>query len=505
MDTTKSLNSLIKVLKEKNLLIKTVNLRDKAIRIRKLTYNSRQVEPGTLFFCKGIHFKSEYLKLALEEGALAYISEIEYDVDLPHIIVKDIRIAMSHLAAFFYNYPDRKLKMIGVTGSKGKSTTVLYIKKILDDWLSSQSKKPCGVMSTISVYNGENTFEPTLTTPEALELYQHLNTAVKSNLEFFVMEISSQALKYNRVLGVDYDLVCLLNIGRDHISPNEHPDFEDYIQSKLSIFSLAPHAFYNKSIDFLPRVEKAIADAGLAAHSFSAVDKSADYYPTNIYYQKEDCYFTQNNIEYSLPTISLYNVENALCAIAVAKFFQVPEEIIAKALKTIVIPGRDQFFYTVDNKIIAYVSYAHNQLSFEKSYQTILQHFPEYKIVSLFGASGNKGLNRIQDLPAVAGPNSDFIYFIPDDPGYRKHEEIAKEMALYLPDHSCNYKITETREAAIKEAFAKAKQSEKKTLLFIAGKGEEHYQMIGDKAELIPSDLEISEKLVTDYNLLYES
>lgn len=500
METGKSLKSLLNILKEKNSLEKTLNFKDESSLVFNLTFDSRQVNSTSLFFCKGALFKEEYLLSAFKNGALACVSEKEYDLAIPQIIVKDIRLAMAYLAAFFYDYPDRKLKMIGITGSKGKSTTTLYIKQILDNYLAAQNKKSCGIISTISVYDGKDSFEPTLTTPEALDLYKHLANAVESNIEYFVMEISSQALKYHRVTGLEFDIVCLLNIGRDHISPNEHPDFDDYLQSKLSIFSLSNQAFYSKDIDLLDKVESAIKSVKKESHSFSTSDPSADCFARNIYCKDEYCYFTVEDIEYSLSSISLYNIENALCAISIAKALHIPKETISSALRSIVIPGREQFFYTSDKKIICFVSYAHNQLSFEKSFQTIRENFPEYKIVSLFGASGNKGLNRIQDLPTVAASNSDFIYFIPDDPAYRKHHEIGEEMAKYLPDSFSNYKIVESREDAIIEAFYKAKHSKDKTLLFIAGKGDEHYQIINGKAVPIQSDLEISESLVVEYN-----
>ncbi len=465
-----------------------------------ITFDSRKVQSGGIFFCKGEHFKAEYLIMAKNKGALLYISETKYEIDLPCLLVSDIRLAMSSVAACFYDHPDQKLKLIGITGSKGKSTTVLYLKNILDQWLASLHKKPCGIISTIALYNGSESYEPTLTTPEALDIYGHLANAVASGLEYFVIEISSQALKYQRVAGLDFQIVCLLNLGRDHISPNEHPDYEDYIQSKLKIFDLGKTAVYNKEMDFVERAEKRIRDNQLKKISFSAENPGADYPAEKISTKAGRCRFDLFNQQYELQSIGLYNVENALCAIAVSEQLKVPQKFIRSALAQTVIPGRENLFYSSDHKIICFVSYAHNKLSFEKSFLTIKKNFPEYKIVAIFGASGSKGLNRIEDLPQIAGQFADSIYFVPDDPGYRKQQEIGREMAAHLPAGSPPYHIFDVREDAIRQAFSIAQDQVTPSLLFIAGKGEEHYQIIEGKPVPIRSDLEIAEELINAYN-----
>ncbi|NLJ70905.1 MAG: UDP-N-acetylmuramyl-tripeptide synthetase [Clostridiaceae bacterium] len=497
MKNTKNTNDLLNVLIAKQLLLDS-NAAN--ITIKKITFDSRQVEPGTLFFCKGANFKKQYLLDAQAKGAVAYISEVDYKIELPRIIVKDIRLAMSYLGKEFYNQPDRKLKLIGVTGSKGKSTTVSYVKAILDHWLAKQNKQPCGIISTIETFDGIINEESTITTPEALDLFNHLANAVQSDLEYMVLEVSSQALKYNRVTGIEFDIVSLLNLGRDHISPLEHPSYEDYVESKLRIFQMSDTAVFSKDMENINLVEQEIDKLGIHGISYSTQSDNCDYFADNIDFYSDSNHFTVNSTHYSLPGIGSYNIENALCAIALTEFFGIPKSESAAALKNIETLGRDNLYITYDKKIICHVSYAHTSLSFDKSFETIEQHFPDYQLIALFGASGSKGLNRIDDLPKSAAKHADFVYLIPDDPGFREHSEIADEMSKHLLEADCPYKIVEQREAGIREAFELAVKSNKKSLLFIAGKGSEHYQMIGNTPVPINSDVDVASKLVSDYN-----
>ena len=166
-----------------------------------LTYNSKETLQNTLFICKGAAFKPEYLNEAVKNGAICYISETKYETEkeVPYIIVKDIRKAMPVLSNKFFNEPWKYNNLIGIGGTKGKSTSVYYMKAVVDDYLAAQNKKDSAVISTIDIYDGVIKKESHITTPEAVELQGHIRNAVNSGMEFLQMEVSSQALKYGRV------------------------------------------------------------------------------------------------------------------------------------------------------------------------------------------------------------------------------------------------------------------------------------------------------------------
>lgn len=223
-----------------------------------LTYDSREVTEGTLFICKGAAFKAEYLDAAIEKGAIAYVSEVKYETkeDVPYFLVDDIRKAMPPLAEKFNNAPWKKLTITGIGGTKGKSTSAYYMKAIVDDYMEATGGKESAVLSSIDIYDGVIKKESHITTPESVELQEHLRHAVESGITFAEMEVSSQALKYNRVDNMQFDVGIFLNISEDHISPIEHPDFEDYFSSKLKIFGKSRYGVVNMDADFADRILK---------------------------------------------------------------------------------------------------------------------------------------------------------------------------------------------------------------------------------------------------------
>ena len=228
--------------------------------------DSRQVVPGTLFICKGAHFKVEFLQSAKEQGAFAYLSEKRYDqVDLPCILVSDVRLAMALLADFYYNHPSAKLGVVGITGTKGKSSTAYYLKYIFDEYLAAKGQPASGVISSIETYDGVEKFESHLTTPEPLDLERHFANGVATGMRYLTMEVSSQALKYKRVRGLKFDVGIFLNISEDHISPCEHENFEDYFTSKLSLFKQTKVACVNLDSAEKERILSASQIAGQCA------------------------------------------------------------------------------------------------------------------------------------------------------------------------------------------------------------------------------------------------
>ena len=213
---------------DKNGLIAEMRIPEETMekKVNYVSFNSQDIRYDTLFICKGVHFTVDYLLSALDEGAFAYVSEVKYDREAPnapYIIVNNMRRAMALMADLFYNQIWKELTITGITGTKGKSTTTYFMKYILDEYLRDQKKPVSAVISGIDNYDGVINEESHLTTPEALDLHRHYDNAVRSGIEFLTMEVSSQALKYDRTYGITFDVGCFLNIGTDHISDVEHP------------------------------------------------------------------------------------------------------------------------------------------------------------------------------------------------------------------------------------------------------------------------------------------
>lgn len=467
-----------------------------------ITYNSKEVKKNNLFICKGSSFKKEYLEEAIEKGALGYVAEKEYDLDhdFPHFLVTNIRKAMAPIASIFYNHPQDELKLIAVGGTKGKTTTSYFMKSVLDEYLKEKGKKAAGIVSSIITYDGITEEKSQNTTPEAFELIRHLARAVKSGLEYFVLEVSSQALKYHRTDGLFFELGFFLNIDEDHISPKEHPNYEDYLQSKLKMFQQTKNLVINNETSERKRViERAQAQAD-RYKTFSLERKEADYFVDEIESKKGAITFTlhskkwDKNYQISMP--GLFNVENASAVIAGSDFLKIPQKIVQKALTDVQVPGRTELYHTRDEKIIGVVDYAHNRLSFERLYKAVKKDYPNRQIISIFGAPGGKALGRSEELGTVAGRYSDFVYLTMDDPEYRQVKDISEEIAVYIEEQDVPYKMIESRPEAIQTAFLEV---EKESVILVMGKGQEAANKIKGKSVPYASDGYYVKKYIKEY------
>lgn len=467
-----------------------------------VTFDSKDVEKNNLFICKGSNFKVDYLKEALQKGAVGYVSEKPYDLgeDIPYLLVTDIRKAMAPLASIFYNHPQDQIKIIGVGGTKGKTTTSYFVKAMLDEYLFHQNKKPAGLISTIVTYDGIEEEPSQITTPEAVELIRHLANAVESGLEYFVVEVSSQALKYHRTAGLPFEVAIFLNIDEDHISPIEHPDYADYLESKLKMFNQTKHLIINNETSEREQVFKRAATDAQDYQTFSLTSEAADFFAYDI---KSDGFKTDFKVrtkdweqEYQLSMPGLFNVENACAVIAVADILQIPQKHVQKVLKDIEVPGRTEVYQTNDQKIIAIVDYAHNRLSFENLFKSVEENYQGYRIVSVFGTTGGKALGRKKDLGTVAGKYADFVYLTMDDPGYQEVREISEEIAVYLEKSGTPYTMIDERPAAIKKAFTDVKE---KTILLVMGKGQDNSNIIKGKDVPYASDVHYVKKFIAEY------
>lgn len=497
----KTVNDFIKALEDEDLFVSSSGVSDK--KVNSITYNSKEVIEGTLFVCKGAHFLEKYLDDAIQSGAVCYISEKKYSKatnECVEIIVNDIRKAMPVLAESFYGKLSDEITMIGITGTKGKSTTAYFMRYILDDYMLSVGKNRTAICSGIDNYDGVIEEESHLTTPEIMELYLHMKNAVNNKINYMTMEVSSQALKYDRVDGIDFEVGCFLNIGTDHISEIEHTDFEDYFNSKLKLFEKCRNMCVNLDCEGQDELNEAAKNSHNVI-SFSRENEKANVFGYDIKSSEGKVSFKANisevpgydNIvtDFNLGTFGTINIENALAAVSMSAVLGVPVEYIKSGLAKALSPGRMEVFYSDDGKRIAVVDYAHNKLSYEKFFKTIKEEFPSKEIIVVFGCPGGKAFARREELGTIAGERCIYSIITEEDAGEEDVNKICKEIAGYVKKAGGECEIITDRVEAIKKAIT---LMEDNTILFIPGKGRETRQKRGIKYIETLSDTEVVEK-----------
>ncbi|HKM28650.1 MAG TPA: Mur ligase family protein, partial [Anaerovoracaceae bacterium] len=248
--------------------------------------NSKEINQGELFICKGLGFKKEYLEGAIKDGATCYVAEMDYNVDLPYVLTKDIRKAQSLIAAAFYDHPYRAFCLTGITGTKGKTTTTYDLEALL----STYAGRPTGLLSTVERFVGDDHMVSHNTTAESLDLEKLFLRAKENNLPYVTMEVSSQAYKQDRVFGLHFNYGVFLNFGEDHISPNEHENLEDYFACKLQLMTHCDTAIICKSTDRFDNIYRVAKAHARKVMVLGLEDESCDLTAINI--KKEHLGFT---------------------------------------------------------------------------------------------------------------------------------------------------------------------------------------------------------------------
>ncbi len=475
-------------------------------RFSHLSYSSADVTPDTFFICKGATFKEEYLRDAIAKGAGVYLAQSLYEgVDCPHILVSDIRKAMSLVSIAFYQKAYRNFRVVGLTGTKGKTTTTYFMKNILDAFCRRNPQlcaaQKSAVLSTVEVDTGIEHHEAHLTTPESPDLQRYFAQTRDSGLPFLTMEVSSQAYKLSRVYGMDFDIGMFLNIGEDHIGPLEHTDFEDYFSCKLQLMEHCRTAIINREMDHAQRVlehARAHAQRVLTFGKLETADLDDDDCWILRDIQKEEQGFTfttSHGLEQDSWRIRMagrFNVENALAAILAAKALGVDDQSIREGLLQNEVQGRMNLFEK--DGVTVLVDYAHNFLSFQKLYESLKADYPGQRIVVVVGCPGGKAQLRRRDIGTLSGQNADYLYLTAEDPQFEDVRSICEEIASFVKPYGTPYEIIEDRAQAVEKAITTAQKGD---VIVLAAKGEEVYQKVRGEYVYYESDLAIAKRLLS--------
>lgn len=450
------------------------------VEISSVVYDSRAVKNGSLFVCiKGYAVDGHtFINKAIEMGAAAIIVEDalkKIDSKATFIKVSDSREALAKLAAAWFCKPAEKLTVIGLTGTKGKTTTAHMIKKILE-----KSGKTVGMIGTIGAYIGEEKLPTVNTTPESFELHSLFNRMYEKGCTHVVMEVSSQGLKLKRTAGINFDYGAFLNLSPDHISPNEHKDFEEYKNCKAMLFSQTKCAVANIDAEHWQEVTGNCKNLV----TVSSV-READYTAKNIENMWKPGFLGVSynlsgklNGSFTLNMPGEYNVQNALVATAICDMMGIDENSILEGLCNVSVKGRTQVLPETSHFSTFIIDYAHNAISTESLLKTLKGYGPE-RLVCIFGGGGNKPKQRRFDMGQMAGRYADLSIITMDNPRYEPMEEINKDIIRGIDSENGEYMVIDDRKEAIEYML---NQAGKNDIVAMIGKGHEEYQeVMGEK------------------------
>jgi UDP-N-acetylmuramoyl-L-alanyl-D-glutamate--2,6-diaminopimelate ligase len=460
-------------------------------------YDSRKVIKDSIFVAiKGYNVDGHrYINEAINKGALAVVlenndavpDEIFIHTQTAKVLVKDSRLALAEISKKFYGNISEKIKLIGITGTKGKTTTSFIIKNIF-----KTAGIKTGLLGTIANYIGEKKIESLLTTPESNDLNELLFEMYNESCKYVVLEVSSHALALKRVYGLNFSAALFTNISSDHL--DFHGTFENYLLAKKLLFdnlSLSAFGVYNVDDKSSPRIiENRVAPLYSLGKS-----PGADFLIKNISYNLEGTDFTidydRKSYSVSVPLVGEFNAYNAAFAFAVSVLSGIkPLTAIEGIRKTPQVPGRFQMTRSGGKTVI--IDYSHNADSLEKTLLTIkIIVGNRNPVCTVFGCGGNRDKTKRPVMGRIASELSDEVIITSDNPRYEDPLEIIREIERGISKK--NYEIIEDREKAIKRAIKKSKPD---AVILIAGKGHETYQEIKGLRRHF-SDREVAEKYLS--------
>ncbi|MCD7833001.1 MAG: UDP-N-acetylmuramoyl-L-alanyl-D-glutamate--2,6-diaminopimelate ligase [Lachnospiraceae bacterium] len=453
--------------------------------VKKLVNDSRKVEEGSLFFCiKGaVTDGHKYVPDVVAKGAKVLIVQdaVEAPEDVTVIRVADTRYAMALMSAAFFGYPANEMRIIGVTGTKGKTTTTYMVKSILES-----AGYKVGLIGTIEAIIGDEKIPAHNTTPESYTIQEYFRRMADAGCQVVVMEVSSQGLMLERTAGIPFEIGIFTNIEPDHIGPAEHESFEDYLECKSRLFQQCRYGILNADDAHLEEILKGHT---CEVETFG-LSEQADVRAENLDLVSRPGYLgisytaswkngsssgaadrTSFDVEIDIP--GKFSVYNSLTAIAICRHFRVGIEDIQKALKVAKVKGRVELV-KVSDAFTLMIDYAHNAMALQSLLETLREYHP-HRLISVFGCGGNRSKLRRYEMGEVSGRLADLTVITSDNPRFEEPEAIIEDIVSGIRKTDGTYvKITDRREAI---AWA-IHHGEPGDIIVLAGKGHEDYQEI---------------------------
>ena len=443
--------------------------------ISELVYDTRKVTKDAMFVCiVGTAFDS-HEKAAEVAAAGAKVLIVSKEVEVPENVtvvkVSDTRYALSLISAAYFDHPANTLKVIGITGTKGKTTTTFMIKSILEN-----AGYKVGLIGTIETIIGEKHIPANNTTPESYIVLEYFAEMLTAGCQVCVMEVSSQALKMHRTAGIPFELGIFTNLAPDHIGPNEHASFEEYAQCKGMLFKQCKVGIANVDDENFELVMK---DHTCKLETIGFSEK-ADLRAGNVNLVGRPGYLGVTydltgllNFPVEIDIPGKFSVYNSLVAIAVCRHFDIAKENILEALKAAKAKGRIEQVKVSDDFMLL-IDYAHNAMSLESLLSTLKEYHPE-RLVCLFGCGGNRSKLRRYEMGEVSGKMADLTIVTSDNPRFEEPQDIIDDIKIGLAKTDGEYVEIIDRKEAIKYAIANGRPGD---VIVLAGKGHEDYQEI---------------------------
>lgn len=452
------------------------------IQIKDIVYDSRKAAEGTVFvaLCGAFSDGHDYVQKAYDGGTRVFVcqKEVTLPSDAEVIYTSDTRAALSKMSGSFFRHPDRELKLIGVTGTKGKTTITHMLRTVLD-----KCGVKCGVIGTTGAYYGDEYIPTVNTTPESYETLKILRQMVDAGCKAACMEVSSLGLKHHRVDDLHFDTAVFTNLSPDHVGGHEHDSFEEYSYWKKQLFKICDFAVFNADDLFSKEIE---AEISCPFVTFSLTE-NADYTARNIEMIRDseifgvsfDCLHSgeSTNIKVSMP--GYFSVYNALAAYAVCMRLSVESETAAKAIVCARVKGRNELI-SVPADYDVFIDYAHNGVSMKSIIESV-SAYEHNRIITVFGSVGDRAQLRRREMGLVSGKMSDYSIITTDDPNFEDPQSIALEIASYIESEGGKYEIIPDREQAVFKALSMASKGD---IVLILGKGQETAQKV--RGQLVP-------------------